>query len=157
MNVQFLDSKITPKNFDLEEMQEILSAILFSSDRKSDIVNIIINLTLKALITISNGREFQMASLFKLLNVLATHYKVNLIKNQVVESVFSPFLKLKRPKYFKIPIGDISMYLEFLALLSTLYENQLFDTKPNIFQENNTQFLVAMSIKHGNTGNELNE
>lgn len=140
-------------------MQEILSAILFSSDQKSDIVNIIINQNYMKYIdnNLSNDRKFQMAPLFKLLNVLATHYKVNLIKYKVVESVFSPLLKLIRPKYFKIPIGDICMYLEFLTLLSTLHENQLFDTKPNIFQENNIQFLVAMSIKHGNTGNEMNE
>lgn len=95
---------------------------------------------------------FQLAPLFKLLNALSTHYKLNLIKNQVVESVFAPLLKVQRPKYFKIPIGDITMYLEFLALLSTLCENHIFETKPNIFHETNVQFLIAMSIKHGNKG-----
>lgn len=44
------------------------------------------------------------------------------------------------------------MYLECLALLSTLLECQNFETKPNLFQDTNVQFLVAMSIKHGNTG-----
>lgn len=93
-----------------------------------------------------------MAPLFKLLNVLARHYKVNLLKNQVVESIFAPLLRLERSKYSKIAIGDITMYLECLALLSTLLECQNFETKPNLFQDTNVQFLVAMSIKHGNTG-----
>lgn len=94
-----------------------------------------------------------MAPLFKLLNVLAQNYKLNLLKNQVVDSIFSPLRQLESSSYFKLPLGDINMYLECLATLSTLLENNIFETKSNLFQETNIQFLVAMSIKHGNTGN----
>lgn len=95
---------------------------------------------------------FQMAPLFKLLNILAKNYKVNLLNSQVINSLFSPLLSLESSNYFKIPIGEITMYLECLATLSTLLENNIFETKPNLFQSNQIQFLVAMSIKHGNTG-----
>lgn len=93
-----------------------------------------------------------MAPLFKLLNVLARNYKVNLLQNQVVDSIFAPLRQLESSGYFKLPIGDINMYLECLATLSTLMENNIFEAKTNVFQESNIQFLVAMSIKHGNTG-----
>lgn len=93
-----------------------------------------------------------MAPLFKLLNVLAQNYKVNLLKNQVVESIFAPLRQLESSSYFKLPLGDINMYLECLTTLSTLLECNIFETKTNLFREKNIQFLVAMSIKHGNTG-----
>lgn len=93
-----------------------------------------------------------MAPLFKLLNVLAQSYKLNILNNEVVDSIFSPLRKLEKTGYFKLPLGDINMYLECLATLSTLLENKIFETKTNLFQEANIQFLVAMSIKHGNTG-----
>lgn len=92
-----------------------------------------------------------MAPLFKLLNVLAQNYKLNLLKNQVVDSIFSPLRQLESSSYFKLPLGDINMYLECLTTLSTLLENNIFETRSNLFQETNIQFLVAMSIKHGNT------
>lgn len=95
---------------------------------------------------------FQMAPLFKVLNALARNYKINLIKNQSVESIFAPLLQLDRPKYIKLPIGDIAMYLELLATLSTLSDAKIFDSKPDIFLEKNVHFLVAMSIKHGSVG-----
>lgn len=93
-----------------------------------------------------------MAPLFKVLNALARNYKLNLIKNQLVESVFAPLLQLDQPKYVKLPIGDVSMYLEFLATLSTLSDEKIFETKPDIFHEPNVHFLVAMAIKHGSVG-----
>ena len=93
-----------------------------------------------------------MAPLFKLLNVLAQSYKLNILNNEVVESIFSPLRQLEKSGYFKLPLGDINMYLECLATLSTLLENKIFETKSNLFQETNIQFLVAMSVKHGNTG-----
>lgn len=93
-----------------------------------------------------------MAPLFKLLNVLARNYKVNLLKNQVVDSIFAPLLRLQSTSYFKLPIGEITMYLECLTTLSTLLDNNILETRTNLFQETNIQFLVAQSIKHGNTG-----
>lgn len=93
-----------------------------------------------------------MAPLFKLLNVLAQNYKVNLLKNPVVDSIFAPLRQLESSSYFKLPLGDINMYLECLVTLSTLLENNIFETKTNFFQDTNIQFLVAMSIKHGTTG-----
>lgn len=98
-----------------------------------------------------------MAPVFKLLNVLAKNYKVSLVTNQTIESIFAPLLKLDRSKYFKIPIGDITMYLECLAMLSTLSDRNILDTKTSIFQESNVQFLVAMSTKHGNIGNNYSQ
>lgn len=95
-----------------------------------------------------------MAPLFKLLNVLAQNYKVNLLTNTVVDSIFAPLRQLEKSGYFKLPLGDINMYLECLATLSTLMENNIFETKTNLFQEKNIQFLVAMSIKHGTTGKQ---
>lgn len=92
-----------------------------------------------------------MAPLFKMLNVLARNYKVNLMKGQVVDSIFAPLLKLQNKNYFKLPIGEITMYLECLTTISTLMDNNIFETKTNLFHETNIQFLVAMSIKHGNT------
>lgn len=96
--------------------------------------------------------NFQMAPLFKVLNALARNYKINLIKNQLIESIFAPLLQLDQPKYVKLPISDITMYLECLSTLSTLSDGQQFETKPDIFQEPNVHFLVAMSIKHGSIG-----
>lgn len=93
-----------------------------------------------------------MAPLFKVLNALARNYKINLIKNQLVESIFAPLFQLDHPQYVKLPIGDIVMYLECLATLSTLSDGKIFETKPDIFQEANVHFLVAMSIKHGSVG-----
>lgn len=93
-----------------------------------------------------------MAALFKVLNALARNYRINLIKNQLIESIFAPLLQLDHPKYVKLPIGDITMYLECLATLSTLSDGKIFETKPDIFQEANIHFLVAMSIKHGSVG-----
>lgn len=93
-----------------------------------------------------------MAPLFKLLNVLAKNFDVNLMKNQVVESIFAPLLKLQRLQYVNLPIGDVTMYLECLSLLSTLLDRNTLRPNTNLFQEDNVQFLVAMSIKHGNTG-----
>lgn len=96
-----------------------------------------------------------MAPLFKLLTILARNYKINLLTVQVVDSIFGPLMKTENPKnfnYFKSPIGEITMYLECLTTLSTLMEYNIFETKPNLFQTNQIQFLVAMSIKHGNTG-----
>lgn len=93
-----------------------------------------------------------MAPLFKVLNALARNYKLSLIKNQLVDSVFAPLLQLDQPKFVKLPIGDITMYLECLAALSTLSDEKIFETKPDIFQEPNVHFLVAMSIKHGSIG-----
>ncbi|XP_055305113.1 uncharacterized protein LOC129569906 [Sitodiplosis mosellana] len=123
------DAKISTNIFELEEMQETLKALLYSNERHPTI----------------------MAPLFKLLNVLAQNYKLNLMNNQVVDSIFSPLRQLESSSYFKLPLGDINMYLECLATLSTLLENNIFETKSNLFQETNIQFLVAMSIKHGNT------
>lgn len=96
-----------------------------------------------------------MAPLFKLLNVLARNYKVNLLVNQIVDSIFAPLLRLESSNYFKLPIGEIQMYLECLSTLSVLLENNLLDSKQNLFQVKNIQFLVAMAIKHGNSGNLL--
>lgn len=93
-----------------------------------------------------------MAPLFKVLNALARNYKINLIKNQLVESIFAPLLQMDHPKYVKLSITDIDMYLECLATLSTLSDAKVFETKPDIFQEANIHFLVAMSIKHGSVG-----
>lgn len=93
-----------------------------------------------------------MAPLFKLLNALAQNYKVNLLKNSVIDSIFAPLRQSDSSSYFKLSLGDINMYLECLATLSTLLENNSFEVKTNLFQESNIQFLVAMSIKHGNTG-----
>lgn len=93
-----------------------------------------------------------MAPLFKVLNALARNYKLNLIKNQLVDSVFAPLLQLDQPKYAKFPIGDITMYLECLSTLSTLSDEKIYETKPDIFHEPNVHFLVAMSIKHGSVG-----
>lgn len=93
-----------------------------------------------------------MAPLFKLLNVLARNYKVNLLKNQVIDSIFAPLLRLQSANYFKLPIGEITMYLECLTTMSTLLDNNIIETRANLFQETNIQFLVAQSIKHGNTG-----
>lgn len=90
-----------------------------------------------------------MAPLFKVLNALARNYKMNLIKNQLVESVFGPLLKENNLMYAKLPTGDVTMYLELLSTLSTLSDAKIFDTKPDIFQKENVHFLVAMSIKHG--------
>lgn len=94
----------------------------------------------------------KMAPLFKLLNVLARNYKVNLLKNHIIDSIFAPLLKLQSANYFKLPMGEITMYLELLTTISTLLNNNILDTKSNLFQETNIQFLVAMAIKHGNTG-----
>lgn len=94
----------------------------------------------------------QMAPLFKLLNVLARNYNVNLIKAQCIESIFAPLLKCNSSCYFKLPIVDVTMYLECLAMLSTLLEFRIIEIKLNLFQETNIKHLVAMSIKHGNTG-----
>lgn len=94
-----------------------------------------------------------MAPLFKVLSALARNYKVNLIKNQLVESIFAPLLQLDHPKYNNLPLNDITMYLECLATLSTLSDAKIFETKPDIFQKEKVHFLVAMSIKHGSAGN----
>lgn len=92
-----------------------------------------------------------MAPLFKLLNVLARNYSVNLVKTPVIESIFAPLLKLNNSSYFKLPIADITMYLECLAMLSTLIETRILEIRLNLFQETNIKHLVAMAIKHGNT------
>lgn len=93
-----------------------------------------------------------MAPLFKVLNALARNFKVNLIKSHLVESIFDPLLQLNHPKYVRLPMADIAMYLECLAALSTLADGKIFETKPDIFQQKNIHFLVAMSIKHGSVG-----
>lgn len=84
--------------------------------------------------------------------MLAKKFDVNLMKNQVVDTIFAPLLKLDRLQYVNLPPIDVSMYLECLALLSTLMERKFLKHDANLFQMVNVQFLVAMSIKHGNTG-----
>lgn len=94
-----------------------------------------------------------MAPLFKLLNVLAHNYKVNLLNGQVIDSIFAPLLKLQNKNYLKLQIGEITMYLECLTTISTLMDNNILETRTNLFNETNIQFLIGMCIKHGNTGN----
>lgn len=77
---------------------------------------------------------------------------MNILNNQIVDTIFAPLVKLDNSKYFKLPVGDATMYLECLVTLSTLLELGIGDVRANLFQKENIQFLVAMSIKHGTTG-----
>lgn len=84
--------------------------------------------------------------------MLAKNFKVNIMNNQIVDTIFAPLLKLDSSKPFKLPIGDTTMYLECLVTLATLLDIGALENRPNLFQKMNIQFLVAMSIKHGSAG-----
>lgn len=92
----------------------------------------------------------------KLLATMAINYKLDLLNQKMLNGMLQPLLRNKDPKYFKLTSWEVLTYLQCLAAYSTLSECQLLEMDSAIFNEKSIQYLIGMSIKHGNTGIYLN-
>lgn len=95
---------------------------------------------------------FQLISIFKLLSVLAKCFRINLLTQNLVNTLLADVLVDADFEYFKMNKTDITMYLQCLSTLAVLNQHNLFSMKTNIFQKSNVQQLIGMAIKHGDAG-----
>lgn len=83
---------------------------------------------------------------------MAINYKLDLLNQKMLNGILQPLLRNENLKYFKLAAWDVSTYLQCLATILTLCECKMLETDSNIFHVKSIQYLIGMSIKHGNTG-----
>lgn len=100
----------------------------------------------------NNRSSLTTVALLKLLSTLAKRYSQILFDKKWLRSMLSPLFQFTAPKFSKMHSADVSLYLQCLDAVVTLAECEAKDNDLKILEEKNVQYLIGMSIKHGNAG-----